>query len=78
MNLTEVGAQESVQHGPDIEGRLIAALRVPLRWEWRRRCRATRIGALPRQSPVAGQGDFLRVTDTEAATVDGQNQELCV
>ena len=42
MNLTEVGAQESVQHAPNIEGRLIAALRVPLRREWRRRCRALR------------------------------------
>ena len=40
MNLTEVGAQESMQHGPDIERRLIAPLGVPLRWEWRRRCRA--------------------------------------
>jgi hypothetical protein len=46
MNLTEVGAQKSIQHSPDIEGRLIAALRVPLRREWRRRFRA-----LSRQCP---------------------------
>ena len=42
VDLTEVGAQESVQHRPDVEGRFVAALRVPLRGEWRRRCRALR------------------------------------